>query len=114
MEATESRYGIRYFLDLSRQMPAQNRLSLLALTHQAAIEVAQSDQVEYFRVFHLHPLQYQRVWAAMNGNVQGPRPTPAYGFIDYQRHIIVTPSDWSLSTAPERTANQMIEVSLGT
>lgn len=89
---TNGNQGIRYFVALAQEPNNPQRVWMLPLTNQAATEVASADKVDAFRVFRLPTQEYQRVWLAVRSvNPSQEASAPLYGFIDYQRQIIVMP-----------------------
>ena len=59
----------------------------MPLTQQAAAEAGQYKQLEKFAIRQVAAQDYQKEWSASsNSDSFG---YPAYGFIDYQRQVIV-------------------------
>lgn len=91
-KARESLLGIQYFLTLANQVTTPTHYSLLPLTEKAASEAWRLPQIPRFRIFRLTPNDYQQAWALINVNNNDAPSTPNYGFIDYQRLLIVLPA----------------------
>jgi hypothetical protein len=86
--------SLRDFLNYKR-LSSSSTARVMPLTRQAATEVQHTNAVEQFRIFQLAPREYQTAWVIRKGAVGQQTPTPTYGFIDYQRQIIVMPNDIS-------------------
>lgn len=64
----------------------------MPLTQKAADEAVGSKQIGPFAVRQVATQEYQKEWVASNKNSEDPTIAyafPAYGFIDYQRQVIV-------------------------
>jgi hypothetical protein len=88
--------GIRDYLVLGQKPTDVRRVSLMSLSQQAATEAVQAKQIEQFTVRHVSPQEYQKEWLASNPSSPDPEIAsayPAYGFIDYQRQVIVVLQD---------------------
>jgi hypothetical protein len=83
--------SLRDFLNYKR-LPSGYMARVMPLSRQAATEVQQSDTVDQFRIVQLSPREYQTAWVIRNGPAARQTPTPTYGFIDYQRQMIVVPN----------------------
>jgi hypothetical protein len=83
---------IQDFIALPQRNSQPDAVKLLPLTQQAAAQVQSSEKIEQFTVHKLAPQDYQREWQistktpAADGN---STILPTYGFIDYQRQMIV-------------------------
>lgn len=83
--------GIKDYLNLG-QKANSNSVTLMPLSQRAATEVTNTDQVGQFTVRQVSSQDYQKEWVASNKAVEDPAIAlayPAYGFIDYQRQLIV-------------------------
>lgn len=83
---------IQDYLVLPQQLPSDKPISLLPLTQQAAEEAIKTDRFGSFTVRPVNTQDYQKEWMASNPAVEDSAIAlgfPAYGFIDYQRHVIV-------------------------
>jgi hypothetical protein len=98
------------YLTLPQKSPDSPAVSLLPLSQQAAAEAGNTGQVGQFTVRQVNPQEYQQEWLASNKSTEDPAIAlafPAYGFIDYQRQVIVvlkdqpsTPLQSQRTTAP--------------
>lgn len=91
-------YGLRYFVEMPQHMIEQNGLAMLPLTGQAARELAgthsmqlKTDQMKTFQVYRLSPEHYYKLWAYQQAESKDDFSIPAYGFVDYQRQVIIAP-----------------------
>jgi hypothetical protein len=105
--ATSLPEGIREYVVLGQKPAETRRVSLMPLTEKAAVEAVNTKQVGPFAVRQVTTQEYQKEWIASNPNFKDdPGMTlafPAYGFIDYQRQVIVVLQEKvsaSRSTAP--------------
>jgi hypothetical protein len=76
----------------------------MPLTAQAAAEASNRKQLGTFTVRQVASQDYQKEWVASNKNTEDPAIAlgfPAYGFIDYQRQVIIV-----LTEQPENTPMQ--------
>ena len=74
------------FVTLAQSTPVATR-TFMPLTQQAAAEAGQYKQLEKFAIRQVAAQDYQKEWSASsNSDSFG---YPAYGFIDYQRQVIV-------------------------
>ncbi|EKQ67102.1 hypothetical protein OsccyDRAFT_4925 [Leptolyngbyaceae cyanobacterium JSC-12] len=74
------------------QTGSSRAVSIMPLSQQAATEAANEEQIGRFTVRQVSPQDYQKEWVASNKTVEDPAIAlayPAYGFIDYQRQLIV-------------------------
>lgn len=82
---------IQDYLNLA-QKANPNPIALMPLSQQAATEASNLPQVGPFAVRQVNPQDYQKEWVVSNKTVEDPAIAlafPAYGFIDYQRQLIV-------------------------
>lgn len=90
-KASPALNSLRDFLNYKR-LSSGSTARVMPLTRQAATEVQHNTAVEQFRIFQLAPREYQTAWVIRKGAVGQQTPTPTYGFIDYQRQMIVLPN----------------------
>ncbi len=72
--------------------PGAEAPALMPLSSKAAGEAAAKPQIGSFTVRQVNQQDYQKEWQTSNRNPQDPAIAyafPAYGFIDYQRQVIV-------------------------
>lgn len=72
--------------------PAADAPSLMPLSSKAAGEAVAKPQIGAFTVRQVNQQDYQKEWQTSNRNPSDPAIAyafPAYGFIDYQRQVIV-------------------------
>lgn len=89
-EAAQPR--IQDYLTLPQQLPTDKAVALLPLTQAAAEEAVKTERVGQFIVRQVNPQDYQKEWVSSNSAVADPAIAlgfPAYGFIDYERRVIV-------------------------
>jgi hypothetical protein len=100
--------GIREYIVLGQKPAEVRRVSLMPLTEKAAAEVVNTKQVGTFAVRQVSPQDYQKEWLSSNPNSSDdPNMAlafPAYGFIDYQRQVIVVLQDKVSAAQPSRKA----------
>uniref|UniRef100_A0A832H3G6 Uncharacterized protein n=1 Tax=Oscillatoriales cyanobacterium SpSt-402 TaxID=2282168 RepID=A0A832H3G6_9CYAN len=78
------------------QTASTKAVTLMPLSEQAAAEASNEGQIGQFTVRQVNPQDYQKEWVASNKTVEDPAIAlayPAYGFIDYQRQLIVVLQD---------------------
>jgi hypothetical protein len=102
--------GIREYIAFGQKPAEVRRVSLMPLTEKAAVEAVGTKQVGTFTVRQVAAQEYQKEWLASNPNAADPAMAlafPAYGFIDYQRQVIVVLQDKtaSLSSAKPSMLN---------
>lgn len=88
--------GIQDFLTLPQKAPQGVEVSLMPLTEKAAKEAEAAKQVGAFSILKLAPQAYISEWRTSNKSSVEPDSVsglPAYGFIDYQRQLIVVLND---------------------
>lgn len=93
---TEPTPRLQDYLNPPNATPATPPLSLMPLSQQAATEAGQINQVGQFTVRQVNPQDYQKEWLASNKTAEDPAIAlafPAYGFIDYQRQVIIVLQD---------------------
>ncbi|NJP10522.1 MAG: hypothetical protein HC866_14465 [Leptolyngbyaceae cyanobacterium RU_5_1] len=84
--------GIKDYLTLPQKAATSSSVTLMPLTQKAADEAVGSKQIGPFAVRQVATQEYQKEWVASNKNSEDPTIAyafPAYGFIDYQRQVIV-------------------------
>lgn len=84
--------SIRDYIVFNQQPPSTQTVALMSLNRQAAEEAAGSDQVGKYTVRQVDVAEYQKEWLTSNSATTQPELAlgfPAYGFIDYQRQVIV-------------------------
>lgn len=75
------------FVTLAQSAPVAKPRTFMPLTQQAATEAGQYKQLEKFAIRRVAAQDYQKEWSvSSNSDSFG---YPAYGFIDYQRQVIV-------------------------
>ncbi|MBF2029641.1 MAG: hypothetical protein IGS48_23255 [Oscillatoriales cyanobacterium C42_A2020_001] len=87
--------GIKDYLALPQSTPTKV-VNLMPLSQQAAAEVPNQGQIGQFKVRQVNAQDYQKEWMASNKTIEDPAIAlayPAYGFIDYQRQLIVVLQD---------------------
>jgi hypothetical protein len=80
------------FLTFPQQNARASAITLLPLTDQAAKELQGSQQIAQFTVRNLAPQDYQQEWlisSKIPEAAEASSSLPTYGFIDYQRKVIV-------------------------
>lgn len=83
--------SIQDYLALPQQ-PATRPLTVMSLTSDAAAEATATRQFGSFNVRQVNLQEYQQEWVNSNRDSTDPAIAyglPAYGFIDYQRQLIV-------------------------
>jgi len=88
---TNTPQGIQDYLALGQAKSLQP-LTLMPLSSQAATEAANTDKIGSFTVKQVDAQAYQQEWQNSNPKTNDPAIAlafPAYGFIDYQRQLIV-------------------------
>ncbi|MGQ9869538.1 hypothetical protein [Leptodesmis sp.] len=89
--ASNTSEGIQDYLNHPPK-PGAEALALMPLSSRAAGEAAAKPQIGSFTVRQVNQRDYQKEWQTSNRNPQDPAIAyafPAYGFIDYQRQVIV-------------------------
>ncbi len=89
--ASNSAEGIQDYLNRPPK-PSADAPSLMPLSSKAAGEAAAKPQIGAFLVRQVNQQDYQKEWQTSNRNPSDPTIAyafPAYGFIDYQRQVIV-------------------------
>ncbi len=84
--------GIKEYVNLRQNSTPTRPLTLLPLTAQAATEATTAKQLGAFTVRQVDSLGYQQEWLVSNAETDDPAIAtafPAYGFIDYQRQVII-------------------------
>jgi hypothetical protein len=83
--------GIQAYINLPRSLPPDRTVSLMPLSQQAAVEAANTTKVGEFAVRQVNTQEYQKEWATSSKTDDSDLANafPAYGFIDYQRQVIV-------------------------
>ncbi len=76
------------FVTLAQSAPVAKPRTFLPLTQQAATEAGQYKQLEKFAIRRVAAQDYQKEWSASSKSPDSSG-YPAYGFIDYQRQVIV-------------------------
>jgi hypothetical protein len=92
--------GIEEYLTLGQNPTPTRPLTLLPLTAQAATEAAAAKQLGAFTVRQVDSQAYQQEWLTSNAESDDPAIAsafPAYGFIDYQRQVIVVLQNQQIS-----------------
>ncbi|HIK15921.1 MAG TPA: hypothetical protein IGS53_11650 [Leptolyngbyaceae cyanobacterium M33_DOE_097] len=92
---TNTPQGIQDYLTLGQAKSIQSP-TLMPLSSQAATEAANTDKIGSFTVKQVDAQAYQQEWQNSNPNTNDPAIAlafPAYGFIDYQRQLIVLLQD---------------------
>lgn len=90
-QAGGSTQGLQAYINLPRSLPPDRAVSLMPLSQQAAVEAANTTKVGEFAVRQVNTQEYQKEWAT-SSKTDDPELAsafPAYGFIDYQRQVIV-------------------------
>jgi hypothetical protein len=88
--------GIREYIVLGQKPAEVRRVSLMPLTEKAAIEAMNTQQVGNFSIRRVAAQEYQKEWLTSNPDSTDTSMAlafPAYGFIDYQRQVIVVLQD---------------------
>ena len=80
------------FVTLAQRAPVTKPMTLMPLTQQAATEAGQYQQLEQFIIRQVAAQDYQKEWSASSKSSDSSG-YPAYGFIDYQRQVIVVLSE---------------------
>lgn len=83
--------SIKDYVTLTQKSLSPQMVALMPLTRQAAEEAAASTQIGKYTVRQVDIAEYQKEWVTSN-NASNPEIAigfPAYGFIDYQRQVIV-------------------------
>ncbi|PZV18493.1 MAG: hypothetical protein DCF22_01875 [Leptolyngbya sp.] len=80
------------FVTLARSASVAKPRTFMPLTQQAATEAGQYQQLEQFTIRQVASQDYQKEWAASSKSADR-FGYPAYGFIDYQRQVIVVLSE---------------------
>ncbi len=75
------------FVTLAQSSPLAQPRTFLPLTQQAATEAGHYQQLEKFAIRRVAVQDYQKEWAVSSNSASFGYP--AYGFIDYQRQVIV-------------------------
>jgi hypothetical protein len=89
--ASNTSEGIQDYLNHPPK-PGAEAPALMPLSSKAAGEAAAKPQIGSFTVRQVNQQDYQKEWQTSNRNPQDPAIAyafPAYGFIDYQRQVIV-------------------------
>lgn len=87
--------GIKDYLTVP-QAASTKAVTLMPLSQQAAAEVPKDGQIGQYKVRQVNAQDYQKEWMTSNKAVEDPAIAlayPAYGFIDYQRQLIVVLQD---------------------
>ncbi|MDX2229155.1 MAG: hypothetical protein NW220_05940 [Leptolyngbyaceae cyanobacterium bins.349] len=103
--------GLQDYINLPKTLPPTRTMTLMPLSQQAANEAGSTRQVGQFTVRQVNIQDYQKEWMASNPTRDSADATafPAYGFIDYQRQLIVvlqeqpTPATLQSQTLPTTT-----------
>jgi len=94
--------SLQDYINLPKASPKTASVSLMPLSQQAAVEAGNTTQVGQFTVRQVNSQEYQKEWLASNKTMEDPDIAlayPAYGFIDYQRQVIVVLQEQA-ATAP--------------
>ncbi|MBM0741081.1 hypothetical protein JOY44_05525 [Phormidium sp. CLA17] len=94
------------FVALAQRAPVAKPMTLMPLTQQAAEEAGQYRQLEKFAIRQVAFQDYQKEWSASSKSSDSAG-YPAYGFIDYQRQVIVV-----LTEQPQANPVQSQKVTL--
>jgi hypothetical protein len=87
---------IQDFISLPQRNSNPDAVKLLPLTQQAAAQAQSSEKIDQFTVRKLAPQDYQREWQISTKTPAADSSStilPTYGFIDYQRQMIVVLRD---------------------
>lgn len=97
--------GIQDFVTLPKKAAPGSEIALMPLTQKAAQEAEVSKTVGEFKILKLPAQQYVGEWRTSNKSAvdaDSVSGLPAYGFIDYQRQLIVVLNDMPAPTLSSR------------